>query len=85
MTLFLIAQGRRENPHEHMRRSGMRSRDRLHALQLLMAKVNFDMGWWRLRLGEPVQFFAGPFGPATLRRDSPWYFHDLHGTGSELR
>ena len=22
--------------------------------------------WWRLRLGEPAQFSAGPFGPGAL-------------------
>ena len=30
--------------------------------------MHFDKDWWRLRLGEPVQCFAGPFGPDTLRR-----------------
>ena len=28
----------------------------------------FDNDWWRLRLGEPVQCLAGPFGPDALRR-----------------
>ena len=46
----------------------MQSLDRLHALQPLIAKVNFDLDWWQLRLSEPVQCFAGLFGPVTLRR-----------------
>lgn len=49
------------------------------------AKMHFDKDWWRLRLGEPVQCFARPFGPDTLRQFPPWHFHDLHGTGFQYR
>ena len=29
-------------------------------------KGYFDTYWWRFRLGEPVQFLVGPFGPVAL-------------------
>ena len=29
-------------------------------------KGYFDKCWWRLRLGEPVQFLVGLFGPVAL-------------------